>query len=83
MEYQWKEGRRPQPRRAALRQQMENEGRERIRKSTPDGRVSFSKYQVSIRDADMALEDNNTGKRYQEQKRSKEWEKDVRQQKSR
>ena len=56
--------------RLALRLQMENEGRERIRKSVPDGRISFTKYQASVRDVDRALEEDRMVKRLQYQKRN-------------
>ena len=69
--------------RLALRPQMENEGCERIRKSAPDGRISFTKYQVAVRDADRALTENSTDKRYQEQKRKKEYENGFHQEKGR
>ena len=62
---------------------MENEGCERIRKGAPDGRISFTKYQVAVRDADRALTENSTGKRYQEQKRKKEFENGFHQEKGR
>ena len=54
--------------RLALRPQMENEGRERIQKGTPDERVSFTKYQASVRDTDRALEEDRMVKRLQDQK---------------
>ena len=69
--------------RLVLRPQMENEGRERISKGSPDGRISFAKYQASVRDADKVLEEDSMVKRHQKQKRSKEWEKGFHQQKSR
>ena len=69
--------------RLALRPQMENEGCERIRKGAPDGRISFTKYQVAVRDADRALTENSTGKRYQKQKRKKEFENGFHQEKGR
>ena len=69
--------------RLALRPQMENEGRERISKGSPDRRISFAKYQASVRDADKVLEEDSMVKRHQKQKRSKEWEKGFHQQKSR
>ena len=52
--------------RLALRPQMENEGHERIRKSTPDGRVSFAKYQASVREADGALGEDDITQRREE-----------------
>ena len=55
--------------RLALRPQMANEGRERIRKGTSDGRVSFTKYQASVKDTDRALEEDRLASRHQEQKR--------------
>ena len=69
--------------RFALRPQMENEGCERIRKGAPDGRISFTKYQVAVRDADRALTENSTGKRYQKQKRKKKFENGFHQEKGR
>ena len=55
--------------RLALRPQMENKGHERIRKSAPDGRVSFAKYQASVKDVERALEEDRMGNQHQEQKR--------------
>ena len=52
--------------RLALRPQMENEGRERIRRSAPDGRVSFAKYQASVREADGALGEDDITQRREE-----------------
>ena len=69
--------------RLALRPQMEREGCERIRKGAPDSRISFTKYQVAVRDADRTLTENCTGKRYQEQKRKKEFESGFHQEKGR
>ena len=67
--------------RLALRPQLENEGRERISMGVPDGRISFAKYQAAVREADRELEEDGMVKRYQEQKRNKEWEIGIRQQK--
>ena len=58
--------------RLALRPQMENEGRERIRKGTPNGWISFAKYQAAVKDTDRGLEEEGMVKRYQEYKRGKE-----------
>ena len=58
--------------RLALRPQMENEGYERIRKDTPDGRISFEQYQAAVREADRALMEDGMDKRYREHKRGKE-----------
>ena len=48
--------------RLALRPQMENEGRERIRRGAPNGRVSFTKYHASVRDADRVLDEDGLAK---------------------
>ena len=55
--------------RLALRPQMENEGRERIRKGTPDGRISFTKYQASVRDVDRVLGEDDMVPQREGQKR--------------
>ena len=57
--------------RLALRPQMENEGRERIRKGAPGGRVSFTKYQASVKAADMALGEDDITLRHEEWKRQR------------
>ena len=60
--------------RLALRPQLENEGRERISMGTPDGRISFAKYQAAVRNADRELAEDGMVKQYQEHKRSTEWQ---------
>ena len=67
--------------RLALHTQLENEGCERIRKDTSDGRISFTKYQATVRDTDRALGEDRTVKRYQEQTHNKERKKDFHHQK--
>ena len=69
--------------RLVLRPQMECEGCERIRKGAPDGRISFTKDQIAVRNADRILTENSTSKRYQEQKRKKEFENGFNQEKGR
>lgn len=48
--------------RLVLRPQIENEGRERIRKGVPDGRISFAKYQAGVRDVDRVLDEDGLTK---------------------